>query len=108
MLSRGHALLRDWVGNHGVEPCNYRLIRAAPSPAGSLPLAEDGAVEAHRVAPAICFQGSGCHPGSFIFHERRGQYSKLTAGAARSLAARPSTLAGSLSLVALLGLEPRS
>ncbi len=33
------------VGNHGVEPCNYRLIRTASSPAESLPIAEVGGLD---------------------------------------------------------------
>jgi hypothetical protein len=41
------------------------------------------------------------------FHVRRADHSKITAVAAHSLAARPSTLAGSLS-VPNLGFEPRT
>jgi hypothetical protein len=29
MLSRGSCVVAGLVGNHGVEPCNYRPIRAA-------------------------------------------------------------------------------
>lgn len=40
------------VGNHGIGPCRYRLIRAASSPAESLPGAEGSGAAPPRAAPA--------------------------------------------------------
>lgn len=54
------------------------------------------------LAPASGFQ-PGTLTSRSTFHKRRAEQSKPTAGAAHSLAARPSTLAGSLSMSA----EPR-
>jgi hypothetical protein len=49
------------------------------------------------------FPAGGQHPAGFIFHVRRAEHSKPTPESAHSLAARPGSLTGSLSLRTLGG-----
>ena len=60
--------------------------------------------------PTACAVTSGFRPGTLptrsAILERRAEQSKPTPAGAHSLAARPSTLAGSLSLVPHPGFEP--
>lgn len=69
-------------------------------------IAEDGELESQRLPAPIRFPDGADQPGRFILHKRRADDSNATAGAAHSLAARPGTLAGSLSMVRREGVEP--